>query len=139
VRDGPTDAVAVDQTLFLRGGPTVSFGFLFGEENPRSSAGDDWQLRAYQGYVGTSLPLWWQMVADLTFLYRYDNYPQPNSFAGDRKARHDDEYHMSAEVWRPINRSVSVAITYYGTVNDSNIDVFTYDRNIVSGLIRVAY
>ena len=139
VRDGPTDTAGVDQTFYLPEGRAVSVGYLFTEENPRPRVGTDWELRANQVYAGISSPLLWSVVGDLTFLYRHDDYPNPNSFANFTTNRVDNEYHLAAGLWRPFTEHVAARVTYYGTWDNSNIDLFTYDRNIVSASIEVTY
>jgi hypothetical protein len=147
VRDGPNEAVGLDQTLFLGGGRALSMGYLYAEENPRRTAAnvrqrprpEDYQFHAHQAYVGVSVPLWWRVGLDLTYLYRSDDYPNPNSFASFRTSRHDEEHHVSTALRRPITSHLSAMITYYATVNGSNIDVFDYRRHVVSGLLQVTY
>jgi len=139
VRDGPNNAVGIDQTLFFAGGRALSAGYLYGEENPSEPVGNDYQFHAHQGYVGVHLPLWWEVGLDLTYLYRRDDYAFPNSFISPRFARHDNEHHVSTALERPITSHVSAIIQYYATVNASNIDVFTYQRHVVSALLQVTY
>ena len=147
LRDGPNEAVGIDQTLFFSEGRALSFGYLYTEENPRPrlsatrthAASSDYQFHAHQGYVGVHLPLWWKVGLDLTYLYRRDDYANPNTFSRSRAIRHDDEHHVSTALVRPITSHVSAMITYYATVNGSNVEVFDYRRHVVSALLQVTY
>jgi hypothetical protein len=139
VRDGPTDTVGIDQTVYLPEGRGLSFGYLFTAENPTSQVGNDWELRANQVYAGISSPLWWSVTGDLTFLYRHDDYPKPNSFADFETNRVDNEYHLAVGFRRPITDHLFAVFTYYYTIDNSNIDIFSYSRNIVTGMLEVTY
>jgi len=34
---------------------------------------------------------------------------------------------------------VSLAVVYYGTINDSNVPVFAYQRHVIGTLLQVTY
>jgi hypothetical protein len=73
------------------------------------------------------------------YLYRNDHYVHRNSFANFRKKRQDDGHFFYAGVSRPIMPHVSLAVVYYGTINDSNVSVFDYQRHVVGTLLQVIY
>jgi len=73
------------------------------------------------------------------YVFRYENYTEPNSFADDRKRRQDHINQVSATVQRPIAPYLSIALSYYGTFDASNIDVFEYNRHIVQAELRFSY
>ena len=140
VRDGPSNAVGVDQTLYeLAGTSYIATGFQYGTEDPVSTVGNDYELAFYQAYAGVGIPIWWKMAVDLMYLYRYDDYTHPNSFVDFRKARHDSTHYFYASVSRPIIPHVSVAIAYFGTIDYSNISLYEYHRNVVSAVLEVTY
>ena len=128
---------------------SLTFGYLYAEERPRQGtvqdlrdgrpSGSDYRLESNQGHVGVSFPAWWKTDVDLVYLFRYDNYTAPNSQAGFRKRRYDPANEFSAEVSRPIVEHVRAALLYYGTLNGSNIDIFDYNRHIVSAVLQVTY
>ncbi len=138
VRDGPTDAVSLSQTVYW-GNRTATIGYEFGRERPRPSAGADYRYRYNQVYAGIAFAPGWQTSVDLMYLFRYENYTEPNSFADDRRRRQDHISQLFATVQRPIAPHLSVALTYYGTFDASNIDVFQYDRHIVQAELRFSY
>jgi len=138
IRDGPTEAVSLGQTVYWRG-RTVTLGYEWGREHPRSSAGDDYRYRYNQVYAGMAFTPGWKVDVDLMYVFRYENYTEPNSFANDRRRRQDYINQFSATVQRPIVPHVAVAISYYGTIDSSNIDVFQYHRHIVQAELRFSY
>jgi hypothetical protein len=46
---------------------------------------------------------------------------------------------MYASLTRPITDVLSVVVSYYGTVNLSNIPVFDYRRNVAGASLQVAF
>jgi hypothetical protein len=139
VRDGPADGGNVSQYFYFEGARYVTVGYQFSAENPDSPAGDDYQFRSNQGYVAGGFPAWWQVVVDLMYLYRNDDYTKPNSFAAFRKTRQDNGHFLYAALTRPFGEHLSVALAYYGTWNGSNIGAFDYRRQVVAALLQVAY
>src|SRR5688572_5267629 len=86
VRDGPTNAFGLDQTLYASDGASyLTGGYQYGLEDPTREAGSDFDLRYNQVYVGGGFPAWWQTAVDLMYLYRYDNYTHRNSAADFEK------------------------------------------------------
>jgi tetratricopeptide (TPR) repeat protein len=139
VRDGPTNQVSLSQTFYLGGARALTFGYTWGNENPERSAGNDYELVFNQGWIDYTFPLWWDIQADLMYLYRYDDYTEPNSTVNFTKTRSDNEHHMFASFKRPITEHLSTSLVYFGTVNPSNIQIFDYRRNVVALLLTVSY
>src|SRR5262245_14306460 len=140
VRDGPTDAVSLSQTVYW-GSRTATIGYEWGRERPRSSAplAADYRYRYNQVYAGVGFTPGWQTSVELMYVFRYENYTEPNTFAADEKRRQDHINQLSVTVQRPIIPHLSIALSYYGTFDASNINVFQYDRNIVQAELRFSY
>src|SRR5262249_18265793 len=111
----------------------------FGSIRPRSVAGDDYRERYNQLSVGVGFTPGWRTTVDVSYLFRYENYPEPNSAADFRTSRQDTVSQFSVSVQRPITTYVSVALAYYGTVDDSNIPVYQSHRSIVAAEVLSAY
>lgn len=153
VRNGPSNAVGIDQTLYeLAGTSYIATGFQYGTEdpvnkhgsvsNPSLAVGNDYELRFYQAYAGFGMPIWWQVAVDLMYLYRYDDYTHPNSFVDEGRTqhkRHDSTHYLYASVSRPIIPHVSLALAYFATFDDSNLSLYDYTRNVVSAVLEVTY
>jgi hypothetical protein len=149
VRDGPVDTVGATQTVyFAKGRYYVSGGYQFGSEDPTRS-GDtgfplglfpgDYAFDSHQGHVGLGAVAWWQTIVDFMYVYRHDDYTEPNSLAGFRKTRHDNVQQIYVAVSRMLAKHARAGIEYYGTFNDSNIPEFEYSRNQVSILVELLY
>ena len=139
VRDGPSDGFGASESLFLAGGAYVNVGYQLVVENPDSTQGNDYQVISNQVYVGGGFPAWWHTFVDLMYLYRNDNYTEPNSFADFQKTRDDNGFLVYAAVRRPITAYLSAVLGYYGTINDSNIDEFAYNRHVVRAALEFSY
>ena len=145
VRDGPTDAASIDQTLYLQE-KYFTFGYRFERENPDRSGGrttvpvgNDFELDSNQLTLGGGSSLLWEVYLDLLYLYRMDDYDNPQSVSGFTKHRNDDGHFFYAALSRPITDHVSVVVNYYGTINDSDLSVFEYNRNVIGTLLQVSF
>lgn len=164
VRDGMTDAVGVTQTFYWSGGKYLTLGWAYGQENPsarfirgsvtqsgastcrRSSSSEpttpcprDFEFFYNEVSLAAGFPVWWKTVIDLMYVYRYAAYHEPNSVAGFRNRRYDNEHHVFVGLLRPVTDHVRVAISYFATINPSNIWLYDYRRNVVSGALEVLY
>jgi len=139
LRDGPTESVGFRQDLFLDGDRYASAGWQLTSEDPTPAIGRDFQSLSNEIYVGGGLPLWWGLYLDGQYLYRNDDYQRPNSFDPSGRERQDDGHFFYAGISRSILPHVSVAVVYYGTINDSNVAVFEYQRHVVATLLQVTY
>jgi hypothetical protein len=156
VRDGPAVTLNASQTFYFAHERYVTAGYQWARENPTQSGhsytgfatnrnggfvtiGNDWQYSSNQGYLGFGSPVVLGVYADLLYLFRSDNYRWPNSYANFDKKRQDDGHYIYLGLTRPIMDHVALAVTYYGTLNDSNIGIFEYNRNVVATLLQVTY
>jgi hypothetical protein len=138
-RSGPTNAVGISQTLY-DGPRSLTFGWEYGAEVPRSAiAGGDFNQRSNSVYVGAGVQLPWRISVDGMYLFRYENYTQPNSQSPSDFRRHDAVNYLSLAIGRPITDYLSVTLAYYGTFDHSNIPAYEYTRNIVAGTLDFAF
>jgi tetratricopeptide (TPR) repeat protein len=154
VRSGPNQTVNLGQTFYLPDDRYLTVGYQWYNENPTESTcsgsqasspfgcpayGNDWQYSSNQGYLGVGSPLPFGAFVDLLYLFRSDDYRWPNSYADYTKTRQDYGNYLYVGVTRPITDHISLAVTYYGTFNPSNIEDFQYNRNVVATLLQVTY
>jgi hypothetical protein len=141
-RDGTLDAGGVTQLLFFFDRRlAVTLGWAYEEETPHKASGDDYARRSNQGRVGLRFPGWWRTLVELDYVYRDDQYTEPNSRAEsptDPK-RNDDGHYVAAFVRRPIIPHLDALVSYYATINGSNISVFEYDRHVFSLELRYTF
>jgi hypothetical protein len=102
--------------------------------------------RDYDGYTfavhgGVRQDLWWRFVADLSGGFAYEPYDHHSSYApaGENKDRRDRVYVAQAELERPITDWLTISGRYRYVNNDSNTDVFEYDRHIAGGYLTVLW
>ncbi|HUI27225.1 MAG TPA: tetratricopeptide repeat protein [Candidatus Kryptonia bacterium] len=127
----------------------VQIGYQFDREdpvvNPRRVQPDDANQFAYDGNeintsFGWSFPI--GMTTQLGYAFRYEHYDPESAInnptpGGPR--RHDDEHHLVFIARYYLNEYFDVVAGYYGSFNNSNQDLFTYDRNIGSVALEVRY
>jgi tetratricopeptide (TPR) repeat protein len=101
--------------------------------------GDDFDLDSIGLFASVSVPLFWQVVADVTYAHTFDRYDNPNSLAGPTGfgfKREDDGDLLGVQLSRPLTDWLTIYVRYDYTHNDSNIPFYTYDQHVVSsGLI----
>jgi hypothetical protein len=162
VRDGDTHEVGASYTYYWGEAQFATLAYTYGLEDPsdrftRGAAESQGQSVCFQGgvsffpcpqdfehhsnevRVSTGFPAWWKTFIDLMYLYRYDEYTERNSAAGFRKQRYDNQHRFLVQVVRPINEHLRASLGYLGTINPSNIDLYDYDRHVVSGTLEVVY
>jgi tetratricopeptide (TPR) repeat protein len=134
VLDSFTYLASVDQFVDL-GTPDryVVAGYRFDTMVPTDGAVE---VFAYDGNqvragVGGILPL--EIAAELDFTYRNKNY------APASHGRDDNEYRIIATADKQVAKYTYVTLAYFGTFNDSDQAVFSYNRQIVSLSVQVRY
>src|SRR5688572_3011203 len=82
-RDGNNQTVNLGQTFYFADDRYVTTGYQWNTENPSRSSviANDWEFVSNQGYLGAGAQLPWDVFADVLYLFRYDDYKHPNSFA----------------------------------------------------------
>ena len=137
-RDGPTDTASLSQTLYW-GSRYFTIGYEFGSERPQSQSfvGNAYRERYHQVGVGVGFSPGWRTTVDLSYLFRYENYPDSAVDFGTN--RQDTVNQFSVGLRRPITTYLSAGLAYYGTFDNSNIAIYQYHRNIVSAEVRLAF
>jgi hypothetical protein len=118
---------------------TANVGYAYEEATPHRRSGDDWARQTHQARVGVRFPAWWRTLVELEYLYRYEDYTEPNSATGGRKTRQDNGSYLAAFVRRPIVANLDGVVSYFATVNGSNIPIYDYDRHIVAFELRYSF
>jgi len=72
--------------------------------------------------------------------YRISDYPDANIETGGVEIkRKDDRMRALLEATKPINRDTSTTLSYTYTDNSSNIDRYTYQRNVLMANINYSF
>lgn len=139
-RDGPLDTIGITQLLFfLDRRLTATIGWAFETENPDKASGNDFARHTQLGRVGLRFPGWWRTLVDLDYVYRYDDYTKPNSATNFRKTRLDNGNYLATYVRRPILPHLDALLSYFVTVNGSNIPLYDYNRQVVALELRYTF
>lgn len=140
---GYTYAVEDPSHRFAKG-PVASAGgqsvcYRSGSSVPVFPCPRDFDNSSNEVRLSVGLPAWWKTFVDLMYSYSYDAYTEKNSAAGFRKQRYDSQHRILVQIMRPINEHLRVSLAYFGTINPSNIDLYDYQRHVVSGIVEVVY
>ena len=139
-RDGTLDAAGVNQLLFFFDRRlAANIGYTFEAETPYAASGDDFRRRTHQARAGVQFPAGWRTLVSIDYVFRYDDYTEPNSAADFRKTRQDDGSYIAAWVRRPIVPHLDAVLSYFVTVNPSNIPLYDYNRHVVALELRYAF
>ncbi len=143
-RDSFNQAVGLRQ-FFLLGevGRVLSIGYQLDDEDPISTSGNDFEYVGHQfdANVAFGLRDWTRGVVG--YLLRFEDYQFRNSRTGTGPRfgvrRHDKEHQLVVHFDRPLVPHLSANLEYFGTLNDSNIPAFEYDRHVVSLGVRLEF
>ncbi len=100
----------------------------------------DWDYRGHRASVGLELPPVHTLELDLAFDYYRQNYlnPNTNSTNGLIKRR-DNVYAFTGTLSRDLTANFSVSMQYSYVRDECNIDVFDYNRSILSLLLSGSF
>ncbi len=129
VLDGLNHAAGARQFFYLDTPDRYVFvSYRFDHEDAIHSGADSQQF-AYDGQevgggVGWSFPF--DISAEASYAYRYENY------APDSNRRHDDQHDIVAVIRKELTEHLAVVAGYFGNINNSNNNLYDYERHIGS-------
>jgi len=152
-RDAINHAAGVRQTFYLGDTDrTLDVGYQHDREDPESrQSGRDFEYSGNEVDVGLRWRLDQLGQIELRYGFRNEDYANFNSrgieflllpngtVVQTRRERRDDAHWVAAIVSRALGPHVYVQVAYLGRLNDSNIEVFDYDRHIVSTTIGLRF
>ena len=89
--------------------------------------------------ANAKIPLNAKWGTDFDLRYRDSRYKDDNVASGVSTRRDDERFRAKAELNYKLNKKADVYVDYTYTDNDSNIDVFDYQRNVVSLGVNYLY
>lgn len=113
--------------------------------------GREYDFQGHEFVLGTRTLLPWQVVLDLQGSYTYRPYDHPSTYPNPNDLVNGVEYGLRGrdkreDVWqadviveRPITKWLIGSLRYEYTRNDSNVEVFDYDRHVVGGYLTLYY
>lgn len=123
----------ITSSTLLQGGPLGRY---------YDAKGGEWDFWGLGGWLGVTQQLPADLSGELSFAYEYDRYSHPSSFPspGDHsKDRRDNVFLLHAVIERPIVENVVASLDWTYWNNDSNTDVFNYERHVAGAYITVAF
>ncbi len=130
-RDGTNTAAGVSHTIMLGKKAAISFDYTYDAD---SAAVDSWSYAGNKGTVN-ALAEWGAYTVFGTVSYydrKYDGLAP-----GASEKRHDEAQEYSAGVSRKAAKNVTVTFSDLYTINDSNLAVYQYTRNILSLIAEI--
>ncbi len=136
IRDAFNHAAGARQFYYLDTPDRYVFvSYRFDHEDPIHS-GDDSQQFAYNGQevgggFGWSFPF--AIDTEVSYAYRYENYaPASNQ-------RHDDQHDITAVIRKELTEHLALVAGYFGNINNSNNNLYDYERHIGSLTLEARY
>ena len=110
-----------------------------------SSRGGEYTHRRHTVHVASDTDLPWELLLSLYAGFSYAPYSHSTSFLDpsatvlESKTRRDDVLVLQASLQRPISEHVLGSLSYRYVENNSNVDVFDYDRSIFGAYVTVHF
>jgi hypothetical protein len=119
----------------------IFIGYQHVINNPSLRVGNDFQYTANLFEVGvrTPIPIVAGASAELVYSFRSNDYTFAHSRTNFKRARDDDIHDISLILRKRLSPYVTINVSYFGTLNDSNISVFEYDRHMLSVGVQLTY
>lgn len=143
-RDGKNWLAGVTQYVyFSEGTGYYRVGYTYDKDNtgggspsiatPGDQTNADWDYQGNRLSAAVTLPPMLTIRPSLAFDYYRQNYDNPNSFSTTGTTRRRDIiYFFTGTLGRDLTDSISIALEYNYTRDQSNISVFDYARSIYS-------
>lgn len=148
-RDGFWSIVGVDHVV-----PVVELRSQFSAGyrwHHYDAEGTEYDFDGHEFVLGARTALPWLVVLDVQGSYTYRPYDDPSTYPDPGDLEDGVEYFLSSDdkeenVWqadaileRPITDWLIGSLRYEYTRNDSNVEVFDWDRHIVGGYLTLYY
>ena len=140
-RDGSLDAGGITQLVYLLDRRlALTLAYTYEQASPFHATGNDFARNSHVGDVGLRFQAWWRTLVEVSYEYRQDDYTEPNSIALPAFVkRKDDGHYVTTYLRRPILPNLDALVSYYVTVNGSNLALYDYHRHVVSLEMRYSF
>jgi tetratricopeptide (TPR) repeat protein len=139
-RDGTRYLAGISQSGTLAGRGQIQAGYEYSQnETGDTPTEDDW---AYQGHAASGvlrMPAWGGIWMDLLADYKLHRYQHANSVSSTGDRRVDRIQGYTATLSRAVAGRVTLALQYLFNRNQSNIEVFDYDRHVISVIVSADF
>jgi hypothetical protein len=140
-RDGSLDAGGITQLIYLFDRRlALTLAYTYEQASPFHASGNDFARNSHVGDVGLRFQAWWRVLVDVSYQYREDGYTEPNSIALPAFVKRKDEGHyVTTYLRRPIFQNLDAVLSYFATVNGSNLALYDYHRHVVALEMRYSF
>jgi hypothetical protein len=147
-RDGVQYRVGYEHSIPLRRGTQVRAGTDYYHYE---SQGDEYIHEHVGLWLGVRQDLFWKLDLDVLAGYAYEPYRESSTFEDpvakaripakidSSPRRRDNVWRVSALLERPIRSWLKASLVWRFHDNNSNTDVFDYDRHVVGGFLTAAF
>jgi len=121
--------------VFYLGKPDrlVSIGYQFDRQSPTNSSGDQFGYNGNEVNAGFGWILPAEIALEAGYSFRYEDYDAASG------GRIDTPSQFAIALTKELTQYIALNLAYLGTIHDSNIEKFDYNRNIVSLILEAAY
>jgi hypothetical protein len=130
-RNGFNSLLGVTQYIPLHSAVVMSLGYAYDKDMTEE---DYWHYNGNAGELGVRADFGRGWTADFTGLYYCKGYK--GEYPGTDKRRRDITHTYSTNLTKTINTHWDITAGWMYELNDSNIKVFDYDRQIVSLMVK---
>lgn len=139
-RDAYVNAAGIRQYLLLGAvNRYLSLGYRWDDYDPLSRDGTDFAYMDNMFDVQFDFDVLDWGHAQVGYLFDLQDYDHPNSRTDYTKRRHDQQSQIVLNFSRRFTDLISADIAYLGIINDSNIPVFEYNRNIIQANVWLQF
>ncbi len=137
-RDGDQHSIGANQFIFLPESlRPLSYARVGVSATSYMPDGDEYEYDGIQALVGGGLELPFEI--GLTTFYRFIYRDYANTSEIEDEKREDNLHWLSLDLSYPLARHWTLGLSGSFLFNDSNIDLFQYDRQIVSSYVRYSF
>jgi len=130
-KNGSNTEAGVSHTVMLGKKAAVSVGYIYDVE---SAAVDSWSYTGNKGTVN-ALAEWdaWKFIGSLSYYDRKYDALAP----GNPEKRHDGAQEYFVGISRKAGKNATVTLSDQHTINDSNLAIYQYTRNVISLMVEI--
>jgi hypothetical protein len=133
-RDGFNHRAGITQYFFCKQRAQIRAYYFFDTD---LADGDDFDYRGHEVGIFGAVTLPWMMRARGEVNYYARRYLHCHSIFGEK--RKDDRWTLTLDIARGLTRFLELSLAYTRVLNNSNIDVFEYTRNVVTLQLRATF
>lgn len=117
----------------------LSVGYTWDDFDPLSRDGTDFAYMDNMFDLQLAFGLFDLARGQVGYLFDLQDYEHPNSRTGFSRRRHDKQSQFVVHLAHDFTDMLSADLAYLGVLNDSNIDDFEYNRNLIQANVWLQF